>query len=91
MKTPVRTIDPDANVVLGRVVSRVSRIFGVAAIVLGGSHARGTADPHSDIDLGIYYHAKNPFRIARWIRLRAISTIAHCRAGDAIRRLGAGR
>jgi predicted nucleotidyltransferase len=64
MKTPVRTIDPEANVVLDRVVNRVSRIRGVAAIVLGGSHARGTADLHSDIDLGIYYHEKNPFRIA---------------------------
>jgi hypothetical protein len=36
----------------------------VRAIVLGGSRARGTADRHSDVDLGIYYDSRHPFRIA---------------------------
>jgi len=47
--------------ILGQVVMRVSKIDGVAAIVLGGSRARGTADERSDIDLGIYYDAERPF------------------------------
>ncbi|MGA9725806.1 MAG: nucleotidyltransferase domain-containing protein [Candidatus Binatus sp.] len=47
--------------ILSQVVSRVSKIDGVQAIVLGGSRARGTADEHSDIDLGIYYDGADPF------------------------------
>jgi predicted nucleotidyltransferase len=47
--------------ILAQVVARVSKIDGVAAIVLGGSRARGTADERSDIDLGIYYDGARPF------------------------------
>ncbi len=47
--------------ILRQVVSRVSKIDGVQAIVLGGSRARGTADERSDIDLGIYYDGAHPF------------------------------
>lgn len=52
------------NDIIGRVVRRTARVRGLQAIVLGGSRARGTADAHSDIDLGIYYDARRPFRIA---------------------------
>jgi len=54
-----REIDQIPN----QVVARVSKIEGVLAIVLGGSRARGTADEHSDIDLGIYYDGKHPFAV----------------------------
>lgn len=37
------------------VAERLGQIDGVVAVVLGGSRARGTASPDSDIDLGIYY------------------------------------
>jgi predicted nucleotidyltransferase len=47
--------------ILSQVVANVSKIEGVVAIVLGGSLARGTADDHSDIDLGIYYDGSRPF------------------------------
>lgn len=47
--------------ILSLVVANVSKIDGIVAIVLGGSRARGTADDHSDIDLGIYYDAGHPF------------------------------
>ena len=47
--------------ILSQVVASVSKIEGVVAIVLGGSLARGTADDHSDIDLGIYYDGSRPF------------------------------
>ncbi len=33
---------------------------GVVAVVLGGSRARGTATPESDVDLGLYYDAACP-------------------------------
>ena len=50
--------------ILNLVVTRVSKIEGIGAIVLGGSRARGTADERSDIDLGIYYDAESPFSTA---------------------------
>ena len=34
---------------------------GVAAVTLGGSSASGTAQPDSDLDLGLYYDADQPF------------------------------
>lgn len=50
--------------ILSQVVDRVAKVAGINAIVLGGSRARGTADEHSDIDLGIYYGGKRPFSTA---------------------------
>lgn len=47
--------------IFAEVVARVSKLDGVAAIVLGGSRARGTADDRSDVDLGIYYDGAHPF------------------------------
>lgn len=42
------------------VAERLGRLEGVVAVVLGGSRARGTATPTSDIDLGIYYDPDQP-------------------------------
>jgi predicted nucleotidyltransferase len=58
-------VDRDGTVaeIVHRVADRVARVRGVRAIVLGGSRARGTADAHSDIDLGIYYDSRRPFGI----------------------------
>ncbi len=50
--------------ILSLVAGRVAKIDGVAAIVLGGSRARGNADERSDIDLGIYYDGAHPFSTA---------------------------
>jgi predicted nucleotidyltransferase len=50
--------------IISQVVARVAQVEGIAAIVLGGSRARGTADERSDIDLGIYYDAERSFSIA---------------------------
>ncbi len=48
----------------GTIVERVAAIDGIAAIVLGGSRAKGTARPDSDVDIGIYYEANRPFAVA---------------------------
>jgi predicted nucleotidyltransferase len=50
--------------ILSLVAGHVAKIDGVAAIVLGGSRARGNADERSDIDLGIYYDGAHPFSTA---------------------------
>jgi len=42
---------------------RIGAIKGVAAVVLGGSHARGRARADSDIDLGVLYSEADPFSI----------------------------
>jgi hypothetical protein len=34
---------------------QLSQIRGIESVVLGGSYARGTARPDSDLDLGLYY------------------------------------
>jgi predicted nucleotidyltransferase len=43
--------------------TRLASIPGVAAVVLGGSFARGRARPGSDIDLGLLYSETAPFAI----------------------------
>src|SRR6185503_17930460 len=42
---------------------RLGTIPGIEAVVLGGSHARGRAQPGSDIDLGLFYTEAAPFSI----------------------------
>ncbi|MBV9836413.1 MAG: nucleotidyltransferase domain-containing protein [Alphaproteobacteria bacterium] len=42
----------------------LSAVPGVRAIALGGSRARGTATPHSDYDIGLYYDGATPLDVA---------------------------
>ncbi len=46
---------PMDDMALGALAQRLTRIPGMVAVVLGGSRARGTHRPDSDIDLGLYY------------------------------------
>ena len=46
--------------VLARAAAGLRAVDGVVALVLGGSHARGTARPDSDLDLGLYYRQAAP-------------------------------
>jgi predicted nucleotidyltransferase len=52
-----------AERLLPTIVDKVKRVEGVNAIVLGGSRARGSPTPSSDIDLGIYYRPDSPLDI----------------------------
>ena len=56
MRLPVPdAMPPEKRAVLVEAVERLRWVDGVAAVVLGGSYARGTQHPQSDIDIGIYY------------------------------------
>ena len=48
---------------MASLTNRLGAIGGVKAVVLGGSHARGRAQPDSDIDLGLFYSETAPFPI----------------------------
>ncbi len=50
---------------LARIVPALAAVPGVAAIVLGGSRARGTAHQASDYDLGLYYADAAPLDTER--------------------------
>jgi predicted nucleotidyltransferase len=52
-----------------QIASRIQPIHGVQAVVLGGSRARRTESPDSDIDLAIYYYPHTPLDLAALNRL----------------------
>ncbi|HTQ14836.1 MAG TPA: nucleotidyltransferase domain-containing protein [Rhizomicrobium sp.] len=41
--------------IVARVAARLAPVTGVRAVALGGSRARGWHNPHSDVDIGLYY------------------------------------
>ncbi len=45
----------EIKTILDKIVTVLATVPGIQAIVLGGSRARGTHSPASDIDIGIYY------------------------------------
>jgi hypothetical protein len=55
---------PDDDL-LQRVVTALAEVEGIAAIVLGGSRARGTAHEASDYDIGLYFSAARPLDTER--------------------------
>ena len=57
------------RLLLEQLVDRLSRITGMAAIVLGGSYASGMQHEASDMDIGLYYSEARPFSIANIRRI----------------------
>nr|WP_068888871.1 nucleotidyltransferase domain-containing protein [Pedobacter panaciterrae] len=53
----------DKQKTFDNIVTDLKNIDNVMAIVLGGSFATGKATEKSDLDIGIYYKGKEPFRI----------------------------
>lgn len=54
---------------LETLVSRLSAVEGMEAIVLGGSYASGTFHDASDLDVGLYYVEATPFPIEQIQRI----------------------
>jgi hypothetical protein len=57
------TVPSEKLALLQAIVSALSPVPGVRAVALGGSYARGTQRPGSDLDVAMYYHESDPFRI----------------------------
>jgi predicted nucleotidyltransferase len=57
----VRQLSPKQSELVSSLAERLGSIRGVGAVVLGGSYARGRAQPGSDIDLGLLYSEAAPF------------------------------
>jgi hypothetical protein len=55
--------DPERSALLEQLVQELSALSGMVAIVLGGSYAEGTQTSTSDLDIGLYYRAEDPFRV----------------------------
>jgi hypothetical protein len=55
--------DPQRSALLEQLVGELSALPGIAAIVLGGSYAEGAQTAASDMDIGLYYRAEDPFRV----------------------------
>ena len=51
---------PDAALPL---IEGLKEVGGIQAVVLGGSRARGTHTPESDVDLGLYYRRAEPLDV----------------------------
>jgi predicted nucleotidyltransferase len=59
----VKQLSPEQRDLVSSLSKRLEAIRGIKAVVLGGSHARGRAQPGSDIDLYIFYSEAAPFSI----------------------------
>jgi predicted nucleotidyltransferase len=59
----VKQLSPQQCELVSSLAKRLGAITGIKAVVLGGSHARGRAQPGSDIDLYILYPEAAPFSI----------------------------
>jgi hypothetical protein len=64
-------LDPAVERRVAALAERLIAIEGVAAVALGGSHARGRARPGSDIDLGLLYAEAQPIDVGA---VRALAT-----------------
>lgn len=72
---------------LDRIVPRLAQVTGVAAVVLGGSRARGTATATSDYDLGLYFERATPIDTDRL--LETVRPLVDDPAAAAVTTIGA--
>jgi len=67
----------DTEAVIETLVRELRQVSGVAAIVLGGSRARGTHTTHSDVDLELYYRRDRTPDLARLGAIAMAADDAH--------------
>lgn len=72
---------------LSHLTSTFAEVPGIAAIVLGGSRARGSAHAASDYDIGLYFTAAMPLDTERL--LAAAKRVADVPAAAAVTNIGA--
>ncbi|HTO68934.1 MAG TPA: nucleotidyltransferase domain-containing protein [Myxococcota bacterium] len=70
----VPALGAERTAVVCAMAERIAALPGVAAVVLGGSFARGRATGSSDVDLGVFYREAAPFPQAE---LRALAREWH--------------
>src|ERR1043165_2005326 len=63
MISNLSNIPEQKQTLLRALVTKLSKIPGMAAIVLGGSYAARTNHETSDLDIGLYYYEAKPFSI----------------------------
>ena len=59
----MKQLSPEQRELVSSLAKQLGASAGSGAVVLGGSHARGRAQPGSDIDLGLLYSEAAPFSI----------------------------
>lgn len=59
----MKQLAPHQQELVTSLAQRLGALRGLPAIVLGGSHARGCAQPTSDIDHYLFYSEAAPFSI----------------------------
>ena len=57
----MKQLSPQQCDLVSSLAKRLGAITGIKAVVLGGSHARGRAQPGSDLDLYLLYSEATPF------------------------------
>jgi predicted nucleotidyltransferase len=61
---------PRKKALLDRAVDSVAKVPGVVAVALGGSHARGTQTPQSNLDIGLIVERPRRFALRTFARSR---------------------
>jgi predicted nucleotidyltransferase len=74
-------LSPKQRALVTSLAERLGAIRGVQAVVLAGSHARGRAEPDSDIDLGVFYSEAASFSISD---VRELATAINDTAGPVV-------
>ncbi len=64
MMEKIAHLPAQKQLLLHQLVEQLSGVEGVVAVVLGGSYAGGGYHKDSDLDVGIYYAAGEPFSVA---------------------------
>ena len=57
------TLPAEKARLLDEIAALLATVPNMAAVALGGSHARGTHGPASDLDIGLYYREGSPFPV----------------------------